>query len=688
MSEGGGSQVASFTESEPPRDAFLSYASRDAAIADSVVRGLESAGVACWIAPRDVPPGAQYADAIVRAINGAKVLILVLSESAVGSTHVGKEIERASAKGRPIIALRIDTAPLTPALEYFLSESQWIEARSGATDAALPKLVDAVRRLLTAAPKPPSPARETSLNFEPGHRLGKRSLPRRLRIGLVLLGVLAVGAVVLFAGRHWVSSTAPDAASTSAPAPATPVPAPGAAGFSPPAHSLAVLPFVNMSGDKEQEYFSDGLSEELLNSLATIPDLRVAARTSSFSFKGSSADTAEIAHKLNVGAILEGSVRKVGAHIRITAQLINAVTGFQLWSKTYDRDLKDVLKLQTEVATEVTTALQATLMGGAAARVDLGSTENPAAFDAFLRGEKGRRLPASKARDLERIAAYDEAIHLDPQFARAYVGKATALVDLANYSTPAEGHDVFDQALTAVRRAVQLAPELGTAHSAYATALALRFEFAHAEAEFDRALQLAPGNADVLRQSSGFLSGIGRTAAALDSAKRAVALDPLNPSMHRTLGDDLYDARRYSESLQEFDQAISLSPTNSDLFALRGVSQLAMGRFEAARQDCATTPLDWANHTCLAIVYDKLHRTPEAKAALEALRSGFGETASYQYAQIYAQWGDLPKSLDWLETAYRIQDPGLSQLKVDSMIDPVRGEARYQQMLRKLNFPD
>jgi TolB-like protein/tetratricopeptide (TPR) repeat protein len=643
--------------------------------------------MACWIAPRDVPPGAQYADAIVRAINSAKVLILVLSESAVGSAHVGKEIERASAKGRPIIALRIDAAPLTPALEYFLSESQWIEARSGATDAALPKLIDAVRRLLAAAPKPPF-ARESSANLEAGHPIGKRSLPRPVQIGLVLLAVLAVGAIALFAGRHWISSPAPDAASTSVAAPSLATPAPSAASFSPPAHSLAVLPFVNMSGDKEQEYFSDGLSEELLNSLATIPDLRVAARTSSFSFKGSTADTAEIAHKLNVGAILEGSVRKVGAHIRITAQLINAVTGFQLWSKTYDRDLKDVLKLQTEVATEVTTALQATLMGGAAARVDLGSTENPAAFDAFLRGEKGRRLPASKAHDLERIAAYDEAIRLDPQFAKAYVGKATALVDLANYLSPAEGHDVFDQALAAVRKAVELAPDLGTAHSAYATALALRFEFAHAEAEFDRALQLAPGNADVLRQSSGFLSGIGRTAAALDSAKRAVALDPLNPAMHRSLGDDLYDARRYPESLQEFDQAISLSPTNADLFALRGLSQLALGRFDAARQDCATPPLDWMNQTCLAIVYDKLHRTQEAKAALDALRSGFGDTAAYQNAQIYAQWGDSPKSLDWLETAYRIQDPGLGQLKVDPLIDPVRGEVHYRQILKKLNFPD
>ena len=163
-----------------------------------------------------------------------------------------------------------------------------------------------------------------------------------------------------------------------------PVPRASASAFNPPPHSIAVLPFVNMSGDKEQEYFSDGLTEELLNSLAEINELQVAARTSAFSFKGKDTDIGTIARKLNVGAVLEGSVRRSSHTVRITAQLINAVTGFHLWSKTYDRDLGDVLKLQTEIATAVAEALKVTLLADTATKIELGGTHNSAAFDAYL----------------------------------------------------------------------------------------------------------------------------------------------------------------------------------------------------------------------------------------------------------------------------------------------------------------
>ena len=184
-----------------------------------------------------------------------------------------------------------------------------------------------------------------------------------------------------------------------------------------------MLPFVNLSGDASQEYFSDGLTEELLNSLAEINELQVAARTSSFSFK-EHPDIATVARKLNVGAVLEGSVRRSAKTIRITVQLINTVTGFHLWSKTYDRDLGDVLKLQTEIATAVASALKVTLLGDFAAKVELGGTRNPAAFDAYLRGAKARSwirdtkdLPAA-------IAAYTEAIRLDPHYALAFAGRS------------------------------------------------------------------------------------------------------------------------------------------------------------------------------------------------------------------------------------------------------------------------
>ena len=201
---------------------------------------------------------------------------------------------------------------------------------------------------------------------------------------------------------------APALCSSSAPATAT---------ASPPPHSIAVLPFVNLSGDKEQEYFSDGLTEELLNSLTEINELQVAARTSSFSFK-EHPDIATVAHKLNVGAVLEGSVRRSAHTIRVTAQLINAVTGFHLWSKTYDRDLGDVLKLQTEIATAVASALKVTLLGDVAAKIELAGRVTLRAFDAYLRGSKALGSQCTETRSLQgAITEYTEAIRLDPQYA-------------------------------------------------------------------------------------------------------------------------------------------------------------------------------------------------------------------------------------------------------------------------------
>ena len=284
-----------------------------------------------------------------------------------------------------------------------------------------------------------------------------------------------------------------------------------------------------MSGDKDQEYFSDGLTEELLNSLAEINELQVAARTSAFSFKGKDTDIGTIARKLNVGAVLEGSVRRSANTIRITAQLINAVTGFHLWSKTYDRDLGDVLKLQTEIATAVASALKVTLLGDVAAKVELGGTRNPAAFDAYLRGAKAfssrhdaKDLPAA-------IAAYTEAIRLDPHYALAFAGRSIALSTAAGEAeTAAAVREGFDKAQADARQALALAPDLAQAH------LALAFvsekgtlDFTQASDAYERALALAPGNAEVLRISGSFAAFMGHFDAGLAAARRAVVLDPL-----------------------------------------------------------------------------------------------------------------------------------------------------------------
>jgi TolB-like protein len=657
-------------------DVFVSYASQDASVANAIVAALERNGLRCWIAPRDVPPGTLYADVIIRAINGTKVLVLVLSENSVSSPHVGKEIERASAKGRPIIALRTDAKPLTPALEYFLSESQWIDVGTGGPEAAESKLVEAVRRLIA----------HPSGNMPPAAAIVSGAKRRFNGPVIALIAVIAAALAYIVVDKLWRAKPASVAITAGAPAPAAGTPA----AFAPPPHSIAVLPFVNMSGDPKQDYFSDGLSEELLNSLTTIPDLRVAARTSSFFFKSKEVDLSEVAHKLNVGAVLEGSVRKDGEQVRITAQLIDAVTGFHLWSQTYDRDLKSILKLQTEIATAVTKALQATLMADAAATIELGGTKNPRAFDAYLLGRNLDHRRIDKDVVLAAIAGFDEAIRLDPGFAKAYASKALAETGFAEYyGVGTEIREHFQRARAAAERSVQLAPELGEAHSALGDVLAHGyFDFKGALAEHERAVTLSPNEPGVLLRTSWFLSDIGRGGEAVPMARRGVSLDQLNWRAYRYFAVVLDDAHRYPEAIESADRALSLNASDLRQTALRGLSLLHMGDAESARKSCDTPQRDWEGRMCLAIAYDMLHRRSDAEAEVVTMKADMGDAQAYQFAEIYAQWGDISKALDWIETAYRLKDPGISSLKVDEFLAPLRSEPRFREIVRKLNLPD
>jgi TolB-like protein/Flp pilus assembly protein TadD len=459
--------------------------------------------------------------------------------------------------------------------------------------------------------------------------------------------------------------------------------------FNPPAHSIAVLPFVNLSGDKDQEYFSDGLTEELLNSLSEINELQVAARTSSFSFK-EHPDIATVAHKLNVGAVLEGSVRRSANTIRITAQLINAVTGFHLWSKTYDRDLGDVLKLQTEIATAVASALKVALLGDEAQKIELGGTRNPAAFDAYLRASKAYQSIRDEQDIPGVIAAYTEAIRLDPNFALAFAGRSFAFAYYAAQgATGAAVREAFEKAESDARQAIALAPKLAEAHAALA--YVFRFgllNFAQAQEEYDRAVMLAPGNAQALRLGGQFAARMGHFAAGISAARRAVVLDPLNGGSHRALGYALLAARQYGEAATAFEASISLDPDNKEAYGYRGLAFYGLGDLERARGSCETKREHWVSHKCLAMAYDKLGRHADAEAEFEKFKAAFGDADAYEYATIYAQWGDRARALEWLDTAVRLRDPGLSNLKTDPLMDPLHNEPRFQVIARQLKFPN
>ncbi|MBV9913085.1 MAG: TIR domain-containing protein [Sinobacteraceae bacterium] len=676
-------------------DAFISYASPDSELARSVVAHLESTGVSCWVAPRDVEPGMPYADSIIRAINGARVLVVLLSKHAASSAHVGKEIERASAKRRPIIALHIDDTPLTPALEYFLSESQWIELRGGDVDAATAPLSKAIQRFAAAGARSAPVSAQLSSRRPPPPLAEAAPAPaprRRWTAALVVLGLLIVAAGAWLWLRHMDRSPATAATGSdgsSAPIPAAASSAAAAPQFAPPAHSIAVLPFVNMSGDPAQDYFSDGLSEELLNSLTTIPDLHVAARTSSFYFKGKNVDLSEVAHKLNVGAVLEGSVRKAGNQVRITAQLIDAISGYHLWSQTYDRSLRDVLQLQTDIATAVTRALQAKLMADVATTIELGGTSNPQALDAYLRAKAMVRGKVNAEVSRAAIASYDEAIRLDPKFAKAHAAKARAEMGYAEYyATASEAREHFNRARAAAERALELAPDLGEAHSALGSVLETGFfDFRAALAQHQRALALAPSDAFVLMAAGWYFADIGRSAEAVALVRRGVALDQLNPAVYRTAAIVLDEAHMYPETIEAANRALALNAADTRQLAIRGLAQLKLGDAEAARKSCEASAQDWESQLCLALAYHALQRQTDAAAQLAAMQKTLGDASAYQYSEIMAQWGEPAKALEWLGTAYRLHDPGLISLPFDSLMDPLRNDPRFQETLRKLDIP-
>jgi TolB-like protein/DNA-binding winged helix-turn-helix (wHTH) protein len=504
---------------------------------------------------------------------------------------------------------------------------------------------------------------------------------------LPIVAALAVAALLIGAYSLWRSrpegSTSVRLQSLSQPATTA-----TASSFAPPPHSIAVIPFVNLSGEKEQQYFSDGLTEELLNSLVRIEGLQVAAATSSFPF-GQHADAAQVAHKLNVGKVLEGSVRRSGHTVRVTAQLVDAITGFHIWSKTYDRDLGDVLKLQTEIASAVATALEVTLAADWGAKVEPGGTRDSAAFDAYLRASQ-QYESSYTAKDLETsIATFNEAIRLDPQYAQAFAGRATALIYQARaYTQGAASREDIDKSLADARNALALAPNLAEAHLAMAAYLVDgALDFDQASKELARAVALAPSNALALGRYGSFTVLMGHQDAGVAAARRAVVLDPLNAESHYRLGHTLYYARRYAESVAAFDDALMLDPRDTDSPAWRAIAYFSVGDFQKAKASCEAGPDNSLRLWCLALTDDKLGLHTDAEAAVAKLKSAADDRWAYRCATIYAQWGNAPQALAQLETALRVRVPELRSLKADPLLDVLRNEPRFQAIERTLKFP-
>ena len=679
---------------------FLSYASQDQAAAQRICDALRAAGIEVWFDQSALRGGDVWDTAIRRQIRTCVLFIPVISRN----TH-----DRDEGYFRLEWKLAVDRSHLMTSNKAFLlpvviddtreddenvperfRDVHWTRLPAGETPAPF---VERVKRLVSPEPAhepmtallPPASAAATPPT--PPRRLAAASHPGRVL--LLAVAVVVAAALTYFAfDRLWLMKRpAPP------PAPASAAVSAAATTFAPPPHSIAVLPFVNMSGDKEQDYFSDGLTEELLNSLSRISELQVAARTSAFSFKGKDAKIGTIARELNVASVLEGSVRRSGHTVRITAQLINAVTGFHLWSETYDRDLSDVLKLQTEIATALANALRVTLLGDITARMEVGGTRNPAALDAYLRGSKAYWATVewmgdhpNEARAV--IAAYAEAVRLDPDYALAYASRSLALGSFAGDAAGAWPRAAtLSKMQSDARKAITLAPDLAEGHLALASYYEASLEFSAARQEYARAMALGAGNARLLRDYGVFAAKMGETDAGLAAARRSVVLDPLNPFSHVFLGNSLLLARRYDEAAAAYMAAKALNPQSLTINGWLGYAYYGSGKLETARAVCESADEEYTKPTCLAAVYDKLGRHAEAEKIFARFRASQGEAGAVFYAWIYAQWGDTARALDWLETALRRRDAALSWIKALYLFDPLRKEPRFQAIERELKFP-
>jgi TolB-like protein len=632
---------------------FISYASHDAEIAQKVCAALEAAGSLCWMAPRDVKPGAQYADAIVRAINEAKAVVLVMSGSAADSSHVGKEIERASSKRKPIIAFRIDAAPLNHALEYFLSESQWIEMPKLGMPAALARLKEAVGQ--GSAPSQ-------------GATADKHANRAKKRIAVAAAVVIALGGAVAL-GLHFSASNHGDDHLPAATANSD--------------KSIAVLPFVDMSEKKDQEYFSDGLSEELIDMLTKVPELRVPARTSSFYFKGKQVTIANIAKALAVAHVLEGSVRKSGNTLRITAQLIRVDSGYHVWSETYDRKLDDIFKIQDEIAEAVVAALRVHLLTvqQRSAKNEL-HTENLAAYDLYLQGKQSYNQ-GDNAGYQRAVTAFQAAIALDPGYAAAYADLALAQYWLSDGGIPGD-----ESALADAEKAVALAPGLAAGYSARGFVRAVyRLDFAGGQADLDKAVALNPGDAWVLHRSAILLGILGNLPKAIARDEQALALDPLSAEICMRLAFFLVADQQLARARPLYEKALAIAPHSilpqyhlGELELLEGQPERALATFRQLTDE------DLSLIGQAKAEYSLGHRDVSQRLLEQLIAKK--PTPTFAIASVYAWRGEKDKAFQWAERAVTEGEVGITWLKIDFDFRGLREDPRYKTLLKKMNLPE
>jgi TolB-like protein/Tfp pilus assembly protein PilF len=444
------------------------------------------------------------------------------------------------------------------------------------------------------------------------------------------------------------------------------------------AHSVAVLPFVNMSADNEQEYFSDGISEELLNLLAKIPELKVAARTSSFSFKGKDVEIPEIARRLKVDHILEGSVRKTGDRVRVTAQLIQGTDGYQVWSETYDRTLDDIFAIQDEIASDVVRQLRVKLLGD----VPKASVTNPEAYALYLQGrEFGRRGQLATADSL-----LHRALEIDPGYATAWALLGANYMNQASLGSISSA-DGLRLARQAGARALELDPGLASAHSLLGfVELWGERDLPASARHMERALALDPANIQVLNGAAQLLASTGRLKEALLLYESMIARDPVNPAVLTNLGTLQRDAGKYEDAVATFRIALNLYPERAGVHYVLMVAFLLKGDVPAAETELEQEPDEMWRRIGFAMVYYASGRKADADASLAEVIKEDPKTFAFNIAEVFAFRGENDQAFEWLERAVEYDDSGVTNIIRSPLLNNLHADPRWIPFLRKIGM--
>jgi TolB-like protein len=665
--------------SEPRRAVFLSYASQDAEVARRICDGLRSGGIEVWFDQSELRGGDLWDQKIRRQIRDCGLFIAIISANSDARPEGYFRLEWKLAVDRSqliaddepfLLPVVVDgTQDATARVPDKFRQAQWTRLPEGVTSAAF---LERVSRLLTREPDTLQPAIGWPTTAAANRR---RLTPRVITLLVAAAAAISCGYFALdkfvLSKRTVAAEPAPAAALTAESAPKAVE-----------EKSIAVLPFLDLSENRDQEYFSDGLAEELLDLLAKTPGLHVIARTSSFSFKGKSDDIPTIGKKLNVANILEGSVRKSGSRLRVTTQLIRASSGEHLWSETYDRQLKDVFALQDEIAAAVVAQLKLKL----AARQQSATrrTVNVEAYNEYLIGQQfyNRGNIDGWRRAIE---AFHEAIALDPNYVAPYEALALAEYQFAGHTGDAAGNQ---RAQAAAAKAIELGPDDPSGYAARGFIRYVTWDWAGAQADLAKAIELDPGDARFQIAHGDVLGALGRVPEAIVAMRKGVELDPLRPDGWNALTQYLTFMRDFDAARESSRRALEISPDSTFSLNNRGWLQLSEGNARDALATYRKIDEDAFRLCGIAMAEHMLGDSDKSQHALdEVIATGAGD-AAYQIAEVYAWRGEKDRAFEWLQRAYAQRDGGLTLIKYDPLLTSVRADARYTELLRKMNLPE